>query len=75
MAIAPHLIRSVPGLALKRLVWSLVRRREFEYVTTTPQGLRIEGNTRDWIQRHLYYFGLWEPSRSAWMNGDVDGST
>ena len=67
VAIAPRLIRSVPGLALKRLVWSLVRRHEFEYVTTTPQGLRIEGNTRDWIQRHLYYFGLWEPSLSAWL--------
>jgi FkbM family methyltransferase len=67
VAIAPRLIRGVPGLALKRLVWSLVRRREFEYVTTTPRGLRIEGNTRDWIQRHLYYFGLWEPSPSAWL--------
>jgi FkbM family methyltransferase len=76
VAIAPQLIRSVPGLALKRLVWSLVRRRQFEYVTTTRQGLRIEGNTRDWIQRHLYYFGLWEPSLSAWITsrlqpGDV----
>lgn len=69
MAIAPRLIRSVPGLALKRLVWSLVRRRQFDYQTTTPQGLRIAGNTRDWIQRNLYYFGLWEPNLSAWLAG------
>ncbi|HEY7640765.1 MAG TPA: FkbM family methyltransferase, partial [Steroidobacteraceae bacterium] len=67
MAIAPGLIRAVPSLPLKRLVWSLVRRREFDYTTTTPDGLRIEGNTRDWIQRMLYYFGLWEPNLSAWL--------
>lgn len=69
MALAPRLIRSVPGLALKRLVWSIVRRRQFDYETTTPQGLRISGNTRDWIQRNLYYFGLWEPNLSAWLAG------
>jgi FkbM family methyltransferase len=76
VTLAPLLIRSIPGLALKRLVWSLVRRREFEYATTTPRGWRITGNTRDWIQRNLYYFGLWEPSLSAWIEsrlspGDV----
>ena len=76
MTLAPRLIRSVPGLALKRLVWSCVRRREFAYSTITPRGWRITGNTRDWIQRNLYYFGLWEPSLSAWIEsrlspGDV----
>ena len=76
MTLAPRLIRSIPGLALKRLLWSLVRRREFEYTTTTPRGWRITGHTRDWIQRNLYYFGLWEPSLSAWIEsrlspGDV----
>ena len=76
MTIVPTLIRGVPGLALKRLVWSLVRRREFAYSTTTPRGWRITGHTRDWIQRNLYYFGLWEPNLSAWIEsrlapGDV----
>jgi FkbM family methyltransferase len=76
MTIVPNLIRSVPGLALKRLVWSLVRRREFAYSTTTPRGWRITGHTRDWFQRNLYYFGLWEPNLSAWIQsrlapGDV----
>jgi FkbM family methyltransferase len=69
MTFGPGLIRSVPGLALKRLVWSLVRRREFAYSTTTPRGWRITGHTRDWIQRNLYYFGLWEPNLSAWIEG------
>ncbi len=67
MTFLPSLIRNVPGLALKRLVWSLVRRREFAYSTTTPRGWRINGHTRDWIQRNLYYFGLWEPNLSAWI--------
>jgi FkbM family methyltransferase len=76
MTFVPRLIRGVPGLALKRLLWSLVRRREFAYSTTTPRGWRITGHTRDWIQRNLYYFGLWEPNLSAWIEsrlspGDV----
>ena len=76
MTFVPRLIRGMPGLALKRLVWSLVRRREFAYSTTTPRGWRITGHTRDWIQRNLYYFGLWEPNLSAWIEsrlspGDV----
>lgn len=76
MAIAPKLIRGAPGIALKRLLWSLLRRREFEYEVITTQGWRISGHTRDWIQRTLYYFGLWEPNLSAWIasrlkHGDV----
>lgn len=76
MAIAPKLIRCAPGIALKRLLWSLLRRREFAYETVTPQGWRISGHTRDWIQRTLYYFGSWEPNLTAWIvsrlkNGDV----
>lgn len=69
MAVAPKLIRGAPGIALKRLLWSLLRRREFEYHVVTPQGWRISGHTRDWIQRMLYYFGLWEPNLSAWIHG------
>lgn len=67
MAIGPQFIRSIPGLALKRLLWSLIRRREFAYETVTPQGWRISGHTRDWIQRALYYFGMWEPNLTAWI--------
>jgi FkbM family methyltransferase len=76
MTFVPRLLRGIPGLQLKRLVWSLVRRREFAYSTTTPRGWHITGHTRDWIQRNLYYFGLWEPNLSAWIEsrlspGDV----
>ena len=72
MTFVPALIRSVPGLALKRMVWSLVRRREFAYSTTTPRGWHITGHTRDWIQRNLYYFGLWEPNLSAWIESRLE---
>lgn len=51
------------------MVWSLLRRREFSYETVTPQGWRISGHTSDWIQRLLYYFGLWEPNLTAWIEG------
>jgi len=71
LAIAPRLIRSVPGLALKRLIWSLIRRVEFEYQTITPRGWRISGHTSDWIQRTLYYFGIWEPNLTAWIESRV----
>jgi len=69
LAIASQLLRSLPGLALKRLLWSLIRRREFDFETVTAQGWRISGNTSDWIQRTLYYFGRWEPNLTAWIEG------
>lgn len=67
-------MRSIPGLALKRLLWSLIRRREFAYETVTPQGWRISGHTRDWIQRALYYFGMWEPNLTAWIESRLGSS-
>lgn len=69
MRISPAVIQSAPGIATKRLLWSLLRRRAFDYDTVTPQGWRIKGNTRDWIQRMLFYFGRWEPHLTAWMQG------
>ncbi len=76
MDIAPWMIRNVPTRSLKRLIWSLVRRRAFDFNTTTSRGWSLKGNTTDWIQRSLYYFGLWEPNLSAWIErrlcaGDV----
>src|SRR5450755_115400 len=76
MNFASWMIRNVPTRPLKRLIWSLVRRREFSFETMTSRGWRVRGNTTDWIQRQLYYFGLWEPNLSAWIErrlstGDV----
>jgi FkbM family methyltransferase len=67
MDLAPWMIRNVPTRPLKRLIFSLVRRREFDYETTTFRGWALHGNTTDRIQRDLYYFGLWEPSLTAWI--------
>jgi FkbM family methyltransferase len=70
------MLRHVPTYPLKRWVWSMVRRREFDFETTTARGWIVQGNTTDWIQRQIYYFGLWEPNLSAWIEsrlalGDV----
>jgi FkbM family methyltransferase len=70
------MLRNLPTRPLKRLIFSWVRRRQFCYETTTFRGWRLHGNTTDRIQRDLYYFGLWEPSLTAWIerrlsHGDV----
>ncbi len=67
MDLAPWLIRHVPTVALKRWIWSGVRRREFDFTATTRFGCTLSGNTRDFIQRYIYYFGVWEPNISAWI--------
>jgi FkbM family methyltransferase len=59
----------LPGRALRRTVWSFVKRSEFEFTARTRFGAEIRGHTRDLIQRHLYYFGVWEPSTTAWIRG------
>lgn len=66
-AIARWLMQRLPGRALRRIVWSSVRRREFDFEAALRFGGRIRGNTRDLIQRDLYFFGVWEPSASAWI--------
>ena len=76
MDLAPWMIRNLPTRALKRLIFSLVRRRQFCYQTTSFRGWLLHGNTTDRIQRDLYYFGMWEPSLTAWIehrlsDGDV----
>jgi hypothetical protein len=57
--------RFMPGRLGKALLWRSViaphfgwRPRDFE--VETRFGSRMRGNTRDFIQRHIYYFGLWE---------------
>ena len=68
-AMARWLMRRLPGRPLRRLVWSSVRRREFDFETALRFGGTIRGNTCDLIQRHLYFFGVWEPSTTAWVRG------
>jgi FkbM family methyltransferase len=38
-----------------------------EFMASTRFGARMRGNSQDFIQRHLYYFGLWEPNLTKFL--------
>jgi tRNA/tmRNA/rRNA uracil-C5-methylase (TrmA/RlmC/RlmD family) len=38
-----------------------------EFVVSTSFGMRIAGDTRDIIQGFIYFFGMWEPSLTRWI--------
>lgn len=73
-------IRHFPVNAGKRMVWSHIGQR-FEHVphafaVRTRFGARMNGNTRDLIDRFVYYFGVWECNLTAFLErrlspGDV----
>ena len=50
-----------PGKIGKKTLWKYVYWREKHYIVNTTAGT-IKGNTRDMIQKYLYYFGTWEPN-------------
>ena len=60
-------IRYAPLAAGKPWLWQTFHWREREFVCRTRYGTRMAGNTRDLIQRHIYFFGNWEPNISAWI--------
>ena len=60
-------IRYAPVPAAKPWLWQTFHWREREFVCRTRHGGRMAGNTQDLIQRHIYFFGNWEPSISAWI--------
>jgi FkbM family methyltransferase len=46
------------------------------FTASTRYGFRLHGNTRDYIDRYVYYFGVWEPHLSTFITrrlrpGDV----
>ncbi len=62
-----YLRRNGPVGAAQRVFWdrrvsAALDARPFDFVATTNFGSRIEGNTRDFIQRRICYFGVWEPA-------------
>jgi FkbM family methyltransferase len=60
-------IRYAPVHTAKPWLWQTFHWREREFVCRTRFGGRMAGNTQDLIQRHIYFFGNWEPSISAWI--------
>ena len=74
-------VRHAPREGIRRPLWTGVVLPFFQYsqknfVVTTVFGATISGNTRDIIQRHIYYFGVWEPNLTSFLatrlhEGDV----
>jgi len=60
-------IRYAPIEAGKPWLWQNFHWRPHEFTCRTKHGGRISGNTEDLIQRHLYFFGTWEPNISNWI--------
>ncbi|MEP6914019.1 MAG: FkbM family methyltransferase [Acidobacteriota bacterium] len=74
-------VRHAPVEQIRRPLWAGLVVPFFQYsqtnfVVTTVFGATMAGNTRDHIQRHIYYFGLWEPNLTSFLSsrlreGDV----
>jgi FkbM family methyltransferase len=60
-------IRYAPIPAGKSWLWQTFHWRPREFTCRTRFGGRVTGTTEDLIQRHLYYFGTWEPHISWWI--------
>ncbi len=62
-------IRYFPSRFGKDMAWEFVSWRVFNYeATRTMFGATMAGNTKDTIQKHIYYFGTWEPHISAFVS-------
>jgi FkbM family methyltransferase len=71
--IVRSVVRFVPSGPVKRWVWAHIvvhylEYANYEYVANTCFGARIAGNTEDVIQRYVYYFGIWEPNLTRFIN-------
>jgi FkbM family methyltransferase len=67
-------VRYAPHESIRRAVWAYVVTPFFQYsnspfVSTTVFGATMAGNTEDRIQRHLFYFGVWEPNLTEFLRG------
>jgi len=64
-------IRYAPVAAGKPWLCETFHWRPRQFKCRTRFGGRITGNTEDLIQRHLYYFGTWEPNISGWISANL----
>lgn len=60
-------IRYAPLPIGKPWLWQTFHWRPREFTCRTRFGGTMTGNTEDLIQRHLYFFGTWEPNISGWI--------
>jgi FkbM family methyltransferase len=69
-------IRFAPLTAGKRWLWSRVMDPYFiwdshPFVAKTTFDMQIKGNAKDIIQQYIYYFGVWEPHITSWINSSL----
>jgi len=67
-------LQHIPIDSGKRKAWNSWIRPKLSWVVLdfdvkTVFGSRIRGNTKDLIQRYIYYFGVWEPHLTRWISG------
>ena len=65
-------VRYAPHSAVRSFLWHRwvepeIAWRDHVFEAHTAAGL-MAGNTRDIIQQYLYYFGIWEPEATAFLN-------
>src|ERR1051325_5097791 len=60
-------IRYAPTQLGKRWLWEWCFGRYCDFECRTRFNTRMTGNTQDFIQRYLYFFGVWEPDITAWV--------
>lgn len=65
-------IRHFPFATGKKAYWNYIvlpffACASFNYKTATLDGSVFMGNTNDLIQRYIYYFGVWEPHLTHWI--------
>jgi FkbM family methyltransferase len=60
-------IRYSPIRMGKDWLWQRFSGRPRSFTCRTRFDACVSGNTRDFIQRYIYYFGVWEPTVTKWI--------
>ena len=50
-----------------RLIKPYIAWRHRNFVASTFLGIQFAGNTKDMLQRYIYFFGVWEPQLTRWI--------
>jgi FkbM family methyltransferase len=66
-------IRHAPVRVGKAWLWQVVAEPYFawsphRFVARTRFGARMGGDTAEYLQQLVYYFGVWEPNLTAWLS-------
>jgi FkbM family methyltransferase len=64
-------IRYWPFALGKAWLWRTFHWRHRKFTSRMRFGGVVTGSTQDLIQRHLYYFGTWEPHISNWVRATL----